>query len=64
MSKVIMVPFTHLVLNHREIGLHRGRKWGFRDVFGFGTLHGLPFIRLASKVKRAYEDRDGTLHPR
>lgn len=57
-----MVPFTHLVLSHREIGLHRGRQWGFRDVFGFSTLHGLPFVRLASKVKRAYEDRDVPSH--
>jgi hypothetical protein len=62
MSKVIMVPFTHLVLNHREIGLHRGRKWGFRDVFGFSTLHDLPFVKLASKVKHAYEDRDVPSH--
>jgi hypothetical protein len=62
MSKVIMVPFTHLVLNHREIGIHRDRRWGFRDVFGFRTLHGLPFIKLASKVKHAYEGRDVPSH--
>jgi len=59
---VIMVPFTHLVLNHREIGIHRDRRWGFRDVFGFRTLHGLPFIKLASKVKHAYEGRDVPSH--
>ena len=57
-----MVPFTHLVLNHREIGIHRDRRWGFRDVFGFRTLHGLPFIKLASKVKHAYEGRDVPSH--
>lgn len=57
-----MVPFTHLVLSHREIGLHRGRRWGFRDVFGFRTLHDLPFVQLASKVKRAYEGHDVPSH--
>jgi hypothetical protein len=62
MSKVIMVPFTHLVLNHREIGIHRDRRWGFRDVFGFRTLHDLPFVKLASEVKRAYEGRDVPSH--
>jgi hypothetical protein len=62
MSKVIMVPFSHLVLNHRDIGLHRGRTWGFRDVFGFRTLQNLPFLKLASKVKRAYEGRDVPSH--
>jgi hypothetical protein len=57
-----MVPFARLVLAHREIGLHRGRHWGFRDVFGFRTLHDLPFLRLASKVKAAYENRDVPSH--
>jgi hypothetical protein len=57
MSRVITVPFSRLLLGHREIGLHRGRRWGFRDVFGFRTLHDLPFLKLASKVKAAYEDR-------
>ena len=51
------MPFGHLVLFHREIGLHRGRRYGFRDVFGFGTLFNLPFTRLAGKVKDAYEGR-------
>ena len=54
MSEVITVPFSHLTLNHREIGRHRGRRWGFREVFGFPTLQNLPFVHLASKVKRAY----------
>ncbi len=57
-----MVPFSHLVLHHREIGLHRGRRWGFRDVFNFRTLHGVPFLKLASKVKAAYEGRDVPSH--
>ncbi len=57
MSKVIMVPFSHLVLNHSDIGLHRGRSWGFRDVFDFHTLRDLPFLKLATKVKHAYEGR-------
>lgn len=57
MSKVIKVPFSHLVLNHREIGCHRDRRWGFRAVFGFPTLQNLPFVHLASRVKRAYEGK-------
>jgi hypothetical protein len=64
MSKTITVPFSHLVFHYREIGIHRGRRWGFRDVFGYQTLEDLPFTRLASKVKDAYEgkkvpDHDG-----
>jgi hypothetical protein len=62
MSKVIMVPFSHLVLNHSEIGLHRGRRWGFCAVFGFRTLRDLPFLKLAGKVKHAYEGRDVPSH--
>lgn len=54
-SKTITVPLGNLVLNYREIGIHRGRRWGFRDVFGFRTLQDLPFLHLASKVKQAYE---------
>ena len=61
MSRVI-VPFSHLVLNHSEIGLHRDRKWGFRDDFGFRTLHNLPFLKLAQKVKSAYEHKDVPSH--
>lgn len=62
MSSVIKVPFSHLVLHYREIGVHRGRTHGFRDVFGFRTLFNLPFIKLASKVKHAYEGRDVPSH--
>lgn len=57
-----MVPFARLVLHHHEIGLHRGRRWGFRDVFGFPTLHNVPFLLLASKVKRAYEGNSVPSH--
>jgi hypothetical protein len=62
MSKVITVPFAHLVLNHREIGCHRGRRWGFREVFGFPTLQNLPFVHLASRVKRAYAGKSVPAH--
>ena len=59
---MITVPFARLVLSHSEIGLHRGRRWGFRAVFGLRTLYNLPFLRLASKVKRAYEGKDVPSH--
>jgi len=62
MSRVITLPFSHLVLNHSEIGLHRDRRWGFRDVFGFRTLHDLPFLKLAYKVKSAYENTKVPAH--
>lgn len=62
MPKVIKVPFERLVLNHREIGCHRGRRWGFREVFGFATLQNVPFIHLGSRVKRAYEGKDVPSH--
>lgn len=62
MGKSLVVPFAHLVFYHREIGIHRGRKAGFRDVFGFRTLHDLPFTRLASKVKDAWEGRGVPSH--
>jgi hypothetical protein len=57
-----MVPFTHLVLNYREIGLHRDRRWGFGRVFGFRSLYGLPFLKLALRVKYAYEGRNVPSH--
>ncbi len=53
----ITVPFSELVMYHREIGIHRGRKAGFRDVFGFRTLRDMPFVKLAGKVKEAYEGK-------
>lgn len=62
MPKVITVPFERLVLNHREIGCHRGRRYGFRVVFGFPTLQNLPFLHLANRVKRAYEGKDVPRH--
>ena len=55
---LITIPFDKLLLAHGEIGVHRGRKYGFRDVFGFRTLQGLPFTKLAKKVKAAYEGTD------
>jgi len=55
---LVTIPFDDLVLNHSEIGVHRGRTYGFRDVFGFRTLRDLPFTKLAKKVKAAYEGRN------
>jgi hypothetical protein len=62
MSTVIKVPFEHLVFLHHEIGCHRDRRWGFRAVFGFPTLQKLPFLHLASRLKRAYEGKDVPSH--
>ena len=59
---LITIPFSDLILAHGEIGVHRGRKYGFRDVFGFRTLQDLPFTRLAKKVKAAYEGTDVPKH--
>lgn len=62
MPTVLTLPFLHLVLQHHEIGVHRGRRWGFREVFGLGTLQNLPFVTLAMKVKQAYEGRRPPTH--
>jgi hypothetical protein len=62
MPKVIMVPFSRLTLKHHEIGCHRGRRWGFRAVFGLPTLQKLPFVHLASRVKSAYEGKEVPSH--
>jgi len=62
MSSLIKVSFEHLVFLHHEIGSHRDRQWGFRAVFGFPTLQKLPFVHLASKIKRAYEGKDIPSH--
>jgi len=62
MSDTITVPISHLVLRHNDIGLHRGRRWGLREIFGFRTLRDLPFLKLAQKVKRAYERSDVPSH--
>src|SRR4029077_18452137 len=56
-DQLITIPFDALVLCHSNIGLHRGRKYGMRDVFGFHTLNELPFVKLARKVRAAYEGR-------
>ena len=61
-ADLVSIPFDKLVLAHREIGVHRGRKYGFRDVFGFKTLMDQPFLRLAKKVKAAYEGTDVPSH--
>ena len=61
-EKLRAIPFDDLVLNHSEIGLDRGRTYGFRDVFGFRTLRDLPFTKLAKKVKAAYEGADVPKH--
>lgn len=57
-DELVTIRFDDLVLYHSNIGLHRGRKYGMRDVFGFRTLSDLPFTRLAKKVKAAYEGTD------
>src|SRR5438876_10393854 len=57
-GELVTIPFDDLVLDHSEIGVHRGRKYGFRDVFGFRTLRDVPFVKLARKVKAAYEGSD------
>lgn len=61
-AEMVTIPFDNLVLAHGEIGIHRGRKYGFRDVFGFQTLQNVPFVRLAKKVKAAYEGTDVPRH--
>ncbi len=61
-SEVITVSFSRLTLHYREIGIHRNRRWGFGAVFGFRTLKDLPFLRLAAKVKQAYEGKDVPAH--
>jgi hypothetical protein len=59
---MISVPFARLVFYHREIGTHRDRDVGFRDVFKFRTLRDVPFTHLANKVKDAYEGRSVPSH--
>lgn len=61
-DRLTTIPFDDLVLNHSEIGVHRGRDYGFRDVFDFSTLKGVPFTKLAKKVKAAYEGDDVPRH--
>ncbi len=63
------VPFSSLVLYHQQIGIHRGRTVGLRDLFGYRTLRGVPFLDLARRVRDAYEGRsvpkrDGWLEQR
>jgi hypothetical protein len=61
MARAMKVSFERLVFSYREIGNHRDRRYGFREVFGFPTLVNLPFVHLGNRVKRAYE---GTEVPR
>jgi hypothetical protein len=61
-AKLVVIPMTNLLLVHREIGIHRGRKHGFRTVFGFRTLKDQPFVKLAAKVKAAYDGKDIPAH--
>lgn len=61
-ADLVTIPFDNLVLAHREIGVHRGRKHGFRTVFGFTTLLDQPFTKLAKKVKAAYEGTEVPNH--
>ncbi|HSX23346.1 MAG TPA: hypothetical protein VLE97_11285 [Gaiellaceae bacterium] len=61
-SQLVTISMDDLVLAHKEIGVHRGRKHGFRDVFGFKTLQAVPFTKLASKVKDAYEGKNVPAH--
>lgn len=56
------MPFASLLLYHGEIGIHRGRKHGFRDVFGYRTLRDLPFLNLANKVRDAYQEQKVPSH--
>lgn len=62
MAKAMKVSFARLVFSYREIGNHRGRQWGFREVFGFPTLQNLPFVHLGNRVKRAYEGKEVPRH--
>lgn len=59
---MITVPLSRLTLRHHEVGRHRGRRWGLREVFGFPTLRDLPFMHLASRVRRAYEGKEVPSH--
>jgi len=61
-KKLITIPFDDLVLYHSEIGLHRGRKYGFGEIFGFDSLSNQPFTKLAKKVKKAYRGEEVPSH--
>lgn len=61
-DRLVSIPMDDLVLAHSEIGVHRGRKYGFRDVFDFRTLYDVPFVKLAKKVKAAYTGEDVPKH--
>lgn len=62
MSRKVTLPFDRLIMYHGEIGVHRGREYGFRTVFGYRTLSDVPFLNLANKVKKAFEGHDVPSH--
>jgi hypothetical protein len=45
-----------------EVCTHRDRPAGLAEVFGFRTLRDLPFVKLASKIKAAYEGHRAPSH--
>lgn len=55
---LITIPWSDLYIHLSNFGTHRGRKYGFRDVFGHSSLSGMRFEKLAREVKDAYEGRD------
>jgi hypothetical protein len=55
LSKGVPIAFDRLVLSLSEVGTHRDRRAGLAEVFGFKTLRDVPFVKLAGKVKAAYE---------
>ena len=62
MARAMKVSFERLVFSYREIGNHRDRRWGFREVFEFSTLQNLPFLHLGNRVKLAYEGKEVPRH--
>ncbi len=54
---LVTVAFDDLVIGLREFGLHRGRDAGFGEVFGFSSLRGRRFTKIAKRVKKAYEGK-------
>lgn len=62
MSKRLVIPFEHLFLYKNEIGIHRDRSVGFKEVFKVRTLCNLPFENLANKIRKAYNGEDVPAH--
>jgi hypothetical protein len=55
---LVAIPFRDLYIHLTDFGTHRGRKYGVGEVFGYWSLDGLRFDKLAKKVKAAYEGKD------